>query len=262
MLADKDRSPDLIFLHGGSHGAWCWAPLFEAMAESGDFGRRAMALDMPGCGSKRGRSAEGKTLAELAREFNEELRVAEVASAVLIGHSIAGALMPVMMAEHPALFSHLIYLAAAAPDEGQNIADLMGRGVHDADPERVGFPLDPMTTPTDRLAAAMFGADLSTAQLTWLLAEVAQDVTPPALFTEQVRYGHRPAGHLATYVVTLRDPVLPAIWQRRFAQRLGCDRVAELDTPHEPFISHPRELSALLGGLIRDRRRSDSDVLW
>ncbi|MNF11871.1 hypothetical protein D3C80_2131970 [compost metagenome] len=51
---------------------------------------------------------------------------------------------------------------------------------------------------------------------------------------------------MASYVLTLRDDILPPLWQRRFAERLGCEEVVEIDTPHEPFVSHPELLAEVL----------------
>ena len=82
------------------------------------------------------------------------------------------------------------------------------------------------------------------------MKEVALDVTPPALFHEPVYRENYPCGHRSSYIVTTRDPILRPDWQRRFARRLSCEAVVELDTPHEPFLSHPDELSVLLRNLL------------
>ena len=237
--------PDLLFLHGGSHGSWCWRPLIQLLEDSRYTGR-LIALDMPGCGAKRGQHAAAETLGSIAAALNAELRSAGIDHAALIGHSIAGALMPIMAAADPALFSRLIFLAASAPNEGESVAGMMGTGVHGEDPAKVGFPLDPKTTPVADLCLAMFGPDLSEPQLASLMKEVALDVTPPALFQEPVSRDNYPAGHRASYILTTRDPILPPAWQRRFADRLACEAVIDLDAPHEPFLSHPSDLAAVL----------------
>jgi pimeloyl-ACP methyl ester carboxylesterase len=238
----------LIFLHGGNHGSWCWAPLLAALASRTD--ARTVLLDMPGCGTKRGRSAAGMTLADIVTELNGELRAAGVSGGVLIGHSIAGALMPMLIAEDPALYASAVFLATCAPLEGQTVAAMMGGGRHGSDPEAIGFPLDPATAaPTDQLKA-MFCDDMGEDVIEWLLSEIALDTTPEALMTQPIsRVGY--AGLVpATYILTLRDGILPVVWQRRFAERLGCGRVVEIDTPHEPFISHPTHLADTLSALI------------
>lgn len=238
---------DLILLHGGHHGSWCWEPLMRVLDANGHPFGRIIALDMPGCGRKRNCDPAGLSLADVTRELNDELRAARVRSAVLVGHSIAGVLLPLMAVEDPALFSHLIYLTTAGPAEGQTVMQMMGTSQRGTHPDEVGWPVDLTTTSPEELSRAMFGRDLSPEQFAWLLAEVAQDKTPPATHLEPVtRDGYLSLGMKATYIVTLRDDILPPAWQRRFAQRLNCSDTVEIDTPHEPFISHPQLLANTL----------------
>ncbi|CAG4896020.1 alpha/beta fold hydrolase [Paraburkholderia saeva] len=238
---------DLILLHGGKHGSWCWEPLARVMEAQGNPFARIIALDMPGCGRKRDRDPEGLSLANIARELNGELRAAQVRDAVLVGHSIAGVLLPMMAVEDPALFSRLIYLTTSVPVEGQTITQMMGTSRQGTNPDEVGWPVDLATASLEDMSRAMFGRDLDDKQFAWLLTEVAQDKTPPATQFEPVsRSGYVELGMKATYIVTLRDDILPPAWQRRFAERLNCDNKVEIDTPHEPFVSHPQLLASTL----------------
>jgi pimeloyl-ACP methyl ester carboxylesterase len=243
---------DLIFMHGGYHGSWCWASLLDELRTApSDFGR-LITLDAPGAGTKRGQDASGETIASIAHSLNDELRAAGVRVAVLIGHSLAGVLTPVMAAQDPSLFADLIFLQTVAPQEGQSMHEQMGSGLHGEDPDRLGQPFDPAGKTQAERFAAMFGVDFDDEQLRLLLAETAQDLTPPAFLDEPVtRQGYDPGRFRTSYVVATRDPVLPPAWQRRFAERLGCARVVEIDTPHEAFISHPRLLADTLRALIR-----------
>ena len=157
-----------------------------------------------------------------------------------------------MAAEDPSLFSALIFLQAVAPLEGQSMYDQMGQGLRGDDPERVGYPFDPSEVPMPEILAALFGADLNEAQRRWLLDEISLDATPRAMLEEPVsRAGYDPALFRTAYVLAQRDPVLPPAWQRRFAERLGCAQIVEIDTPHEAFISHPGVLARALSGLLR-----------
>jgi pimeloyl-ACP methyl ester carboxylesterase len=241
----------IALLHGGLHGSWCWKPIEEAL-DGSNIAEKVFALDMPGCGKKRYRDSSNDSLAAIATELNQDIRDAGLRNVVLVGHSIAGVLLPMMAADDPSLFSRLIYLTTSLPLEGESINQMMGTTIHGQDPNHVGFPLDPLTTSREDLAVAMFSPDLSSAQLTWLMGEVAQDKTPPALTIEPVtRKGYD--GKIPTvYILTLRDPILPPAWQRIFAERALCERVVEIDTPHEPFISHPRLLVETLGSILAD----------
>ncbi|MDB5980986.1 MAG: hypothetical protein JWQ69_2001 [Pseudomonas sp.] len=242
---------DLILLHGGQHGSWCWTALVEALQQEGQRFERILTLDMPGCGSKRGRAVAELTLSAIVEELNSELRQLGVRDGLLLGHSIAGVLLPMMAVEDPALFAHLIYLATAIPAEGQSIMQLLGTSRHGEQDNEVGWPLDPLSTSPEQMAVAMFGTDLDDGQLAWLLSEIVQDTTPPAVATQPV---YR-AGYLglipATFILTQRDDILPPAWQQRFAQRLEVGAVIEIDSPHEAFLTHPVELAAIIKDIHR-----------
>lgn len=239
----------LVLLHGGLHGSWCWKYLLTEL-DGSEAVERVLALDMPGCGTKRSRDTSKETLASIAAELNQDIRSAGLRDVVLVGHSIAGALLPIMAAEDPRLFSQLIYLATNLPLEGESVSQTMGTTTHGQDPDRVGFPLDPLTTPQADLALAMFGPGLSGEQLAWLMGEVAQDKTPPVLGDEPVTREGYDGKIPATYILTLKDPILPPDWQRVFAKRALAEKVVEIDTPHEPFVSHPKVLAETLSQII------------
>jgi pimeloyl-ACP methyl ester carboxylesterase len=245
---------DLVFLHGGGHGSWCWNPLLAELRKTPARFGRLIAFDVPGAGTKRGQDASHETISSLARALNDELRSAGVRSAALIGHSLAGVLMPVMAAEDPSLYSDLVFLQTSAPREGHTTLDQMGTGLHGQDPDRVGYPVDISKVSGPELFTALFGVDLDADQLRWLLAETAHDATPRALAEEPVsRKGYDPRLFQTVYVLAQRDPILPPDWQRRFAERLGCAQIVEIDTPHEAFISHPALLADTLRRLVGNR---------
>jgi pimeloyl-ACP methyl ester carboxylesterase len=240
---------DLVLLHGGNHGSWCWGLFVEVLNQHPGGFERVITLDMPGCGKKRRRDVASLRLDDVVQELNDDLHALDVNQAVLLGHSIAGAVLPMMVLAAPQLYSRLVYLACALPDEGQSILELLGTTLHGESPEHVGWPLDPAQATPQALAVAMFGQDLSEQTLGWLLSEVSQDMTPLCVATDSIsRAGY--AGTIpASYIITLRDNILPVDWQRRFAQRASADVVIEIDTAHEPFVSHPQLLADVVRGL-------------
>jgi pimeloyl-ACP methyl ester carboxylesterase len=249
-MAANATEPDLVFVHGGSHGSWCWDRLIRHLEGAGYAGRM-IALDVPGCGAKRARHGEAITLAQIAAELNGDVRAAGLGEPglVVVGHSLAGILLPMLHADDPALYDAFVFLSASAPAEGQSVMDLMGDRPHGADPARVGWPLDPAATPRRDLWAAMFCDDLDTATCDWLLDEAERDHWPPAA-AEPVWRGDFATAARSSYIVCGRDRILPVAWQGRFAERLGCDSLYVMDSPHEPFVSHVPQLAALLRGRV------------
>jgi pimeloyl-ACP methyl ester carboxylesterase len=243
---------DIVFLHGGHHGGWCWSRVIEAMAaRPGMFGR-TLALDAPGAGAKRHRDIAEMTLADTVAELNGDVRAAGFRGAVLVGHSMAGIVVPKMVVADPELYSAVILLAVAAPNRGDSILQMMGNGVVGADPHKIGWPLDPATTPLDTLRRRMFCEDMDEATADWLLGECAKDNWPPKLGDAPIDrdgfIGLRPT----TYIITLRDGILPVAWQGRLAERFGPQTgIVTMDTPHEPFITHPELLVDTLADILR-----------
>lgn len=207
---------------------------------------------MPGCGSKRERDTTNETLASIVAELNQDIRDAQLSDVILVGHSISGVLLPMMVAADRTLFSSLIYISASLPLDGESIYEMMGTKLHGQDTEHVGWPVDVATTPPSEMAQVMFGPGLTSEQFTWLMAEVAKEKMPHAINIEPATREGYNGTIQASYIITLRDPILPVEWQRKFADRAFCKKVLEIDTPHEPFVSHPVLLTKALEQLLTE----------
>lgn len=245
---------DLVFLHGAGHGSWCWEPLLHELRTDPQLFARIVTLDVPGAGVKRHRDPDSATITSIASELNQELRAANISDAVFVGHSLAGVLLPVMATQDPSLFSHLIFLHSIAPQEGLTVYEQTGTSLHGEDPEWMGTLIDIGSIPASELDATLFphlfAPDLTRGQQVWLREHMQLDRTPRALLENPVsRCGYDPNRFCTAYVLAERDPVVPPDWQRRFAQRLGCERIIAIDTPHESFVSHPKVLAEVLRSL-------------
>lgn len=236
----------LAFLHGGQHGSWCWERLLQALPAQETAWDLVVTLDVPGCGRKRGQADPSASLASVAQTLHAELRATGAQQVLLVGHSMAGVLLPHLAAIDPAFYKHLVYLSACVPRVGDSILSTMGGTLRGVDPCVVGWPLDPLSTPPLQMMQAMFGPDLDEATLAHLMTQAAQDVWPEGLPSETMMLDPRDLAVPATYIATLRDPILPPVWQGRFAERAGARAMPTLDTPHEAFLSHPAELARLL----------------
>src|SRR5262249_392788 len=173
------------FVHGDAPlGSWVWDETIAALGSQtgGTFGH-ALALDTPGCGAKRSRAIAELTLEDVATEFLEDIERAGMDNVVLVGHSLGGQAMAVMAGLAPELFRRLVYVSCLIPLPGQNVAQLMGTGLHGRDPDEVGFPVDPTSShPEDRFAA-MFCNDMDPEQAAAFLAKLGADVWPPLTYS-------------------------------------------------------------------------------
>lgn len=239
-------STDFAFLHGGGQGSWVWNETIAALQSQLGNSAKLLALDVPGCGIKRDRASEMIDNNEIAHELVADLERAGLQNIVLVGHSQAGQVLPLMAALKPGLFRRLIYLACSIPREGQNVPQMMGRGQHGDNHDEVGFPFDPKTEKLSDRYPQMFCNDMSPEQATAFLAKLGNDSWPMPSYTftdwRHDRIGTVPS----SYVLCLRDNILPANWQQRFAKRFRCERTIQIDAGHQAMNTQPQQLAEII----------------
>jgi pimeloyl-ACP methyl ester carboxylesterase len=235
---------NFVLLHGGGHGSWVWDETLRALAQRG---ARAVALDVPGCGVKRHRDTLALGVDDVADELLADIAASGFSDVVLVGHSQAGTLLPVLWQRQPSsLFRKLVYVSCCAPLPGQSVIDMMGRRLHGTNPDEVGWPLDPDTHDSAAQRPLMFCNDMAPDQATAFLARLDKDSWPMAVtFAAHWTYDHL-AGVPATYVMCSRDAILPPAWQHRFADRLQVTRRVTLDAGHQVMNSQPDALADVL----------------
>jgi len=222
-------------VHGGSHGAWCWERLVPELEARGHATVvMDLHMDRPEVG-----------LAECAATVAEAL--AGVDRPVVVGHSIAGAFLPLASARSGA--SMMVFLCAMVPVAGQSLADQQA-----ADVSMVRYPYSVVsdeqgrTLATAEIARAMYYPDCSDEDVAWAVARLVPQAST-------VRFDPFPVKAWpdipAASVVCRHDTVVSPDWSRRVArERLGVEPV-EMDGAHSPMLSRPAELAGVLSALVR-----------
>lgn len=239
---------DFVFLHGGGQGGWVWDETIAALDRQtkGEFGR-ALALDAPGCGHKRGRDTSQMDMADVVADLLGDIDRAGMKDVILAGHSQAGTMLPLMVEARPDLFRRLVYISCNAPAHGQTYIELMGRGVHGQNDDEVGWP-EPLEDAGSaaRLYPKMFCNDMGESEAAAFLGKLGQDMWPHATARyRDYRYDHLGAVP-ATYVVCLKDGILPVAWQERFADRHKVHRRVYIDAGHQAMNTRPEALAEIL----------------
>jgi pimeloyl-ACP methyl ester carboxylesterase len=230
----------IVLVHGGAHGAWCWAPMLASLGDD------AIAVDLPPV-SIRGGPARNEVPPGIA-----DIHVADWADAVLagadaagferfvlVGHSLGGLTICETARRAPARVAHLVFVSAIAPPEGKTVLDALP-------PEIVALTANGMTEAT---VVEMFCSDLDAAQTRFVLDHVGSEVMNPMV--EPVTRAGMAAGIPKTYVRLGRDHALPPAAQDASIAALeavpgGAVAVVELDSGHSAMISHPADLAAIL----------------
>jgi pimeloyl-ACP methyl ester carboxylesterase len=229
---------NFAFLHGGGQGGWIWDETLAALGQQlGGVGFRAKAFDLPGCGAKRSQDTSRLTVSDVAEAFITDLSQSGLEPCILIGHSNAGTILPLVAARRPDLVRRYVYVSCIAPPPGETILEVMRpRHVIDAGAQNPGVRL-----------RQMFCNDMGEAYAAAFMAKLGHDHWPaPQALTETAwRYDHL-QNHPATYVMCLQDQALPPEWQEVFASRLQVQRRVYIDAGHQVMNTRPHGLAEIL----------------
>jgi pimeloyl-ACP methyl ester carboxylesterase len=226
-----------VLIHGGAHGAWCWAPMIPFLDGS------ALAVDLPGRGAKPA-DLEKLALRDFAASVAADIEAAGLARVVLVGHSMAGLTIPHVIERIPERIEQVVFVSCLVPRDGQTLYEAMS--ITGADSQQRGQALlaDPET------ARRMFCNDMDAAQTRFVLERLCPEA--PGVMTEPASLAglRRPVPR--SYVKLLRDQALAPALQDEFIRNAGpgC-AVHELDAGHNAMISQPRPLAGIPNRISR-----------
>ena len=241
------RPLTIAFIHGGGQGSWIWDDTIAALRQQvSGTDLHTLALDVPGCGSKRGRPTDDLVFSDIVDELLGDLEAAELTDIVLVGHSQAGTLLPAMAARRPHLFRRLVYVACSVPLPGQTVIAMIGDDVHGASDDQVGWPVDPKTTGLRERTRIMLCNDMREDDADELMARLGRDHWPTCSYTETGWHHSGQDRVPVSYVVCLQDNILPVNWQQTFAKRFNAARAIKLDCGHQAMNTRPHGLAEIL----------------
>jgi pimeloyl-ACP methyl ester carboxylesterase len=241
-------SVGVVLVHGAGHGAWCWQHLLPQLDGP------VMAVDLPG---RAGRPASAEpTLHELADAVIQDVEAAHFDEVILVGHSLAGATLPLIAAKLPGT-RHLIFIAALVSTPGEDSYSVLSspqrqilRAIARASKR---MRLQPRKIP-GYLVRKQFCNGLSADETAFVLSNVTPDNVALTLERASVTVADVP-DIPATYVRLLRDKVLKPSTQAVMGARLGRHAdVVDIDSGHEVMISRPVELAGLINDVARRYR--------
>jgi pimeloyl-ACP methyl ester carboxylesterase len=238
---------DYAFIHGGGQGSWVWQQAMATLDRQTE-GKAgcAFALDVPGCGTKRGRATDDLTLPDVAQELISDIKAAGMKDVVLIGHSQGGQAMALMAQMQPGLFRCFIHVSCSIPLPGQTVMQMMGKGAHGSNPNEVGWPAGTEAQDIAGRQRQLFCNDMNGELATAFLAKLDKDMWPRQTyaFTD---WCYEPLDAVpSTYVVCLRDRILPVKWQEMFAERFRSGRIVRIDAGHQAMTTRPQALAEII----------------
>jgi pimeloyl-ACP methyl ester carboxylesterase len=226
-----------VLVHGAGFGANCWDRLLPFLD------RPALAVDLPGRGSRVDVPLTSVTLEDCATAILDDVATIDDDDLVLVGHSFAGVSVPRVMAELAPRLRHVVFLSAVVPPDATSVLDQIDPGVREA----VRASTAGGIYAQDRDGAQMMLCnDMDAEQTAWTLDRVVDDSA--ALLTETVDLSGLSAEVLRTYVRLTEDHCYSPELQERSAARVSGD-VQYLDTGHMAMVSAPEQLAKLLNAL-------------
>jgi pimeloyl-ACP methyl ester carboxylesterase len=236
-----------VVCHGAWSASWAWKKMRPLMRARG---HDLVVPCYTGLGERQHASHAGITLDTHTGDVLGTLEMEDLSNVVLVGHSYGGMVATAVADRARGRISQLVYLDAFVPRDGESLFDLQGSehrarvvaiAVRDGDGWRVPPQLPPPDTPAEDLA--------------WMGPR--RFPQPLATFTSKLHLTHGEFDGPRTYVFCTRAG--PADSFRQFAVRARGEpgwTYRELDASHNPHITVPDELMALLneaaGGSVPD----------
>ena len=228
---------DVALVHGSYHGAWCWDLLRPELER---LGHRVITMDLPISDPTLGAADYARTVESVLEPGSEP---------VLVGHSMAGLVIPLVAANRP--IRRLIFLAAFLPSPGRSAND-----------QRASEPIDGRVPPTTaewidigenvwmvgpKTATELFFPDATPAVARW----ATQRLRPQSyrVTSETTPLEAWPDVECRSIVCRDDRAINPACVRAAARERLGVEAV-ELSGGHSPFLTRPVELALALDQLM------------
>jgi pimeloyl-ACP methyl ester carboxylesterase len=234
---------EYVLVHGACHGAWCWDDVAARLRAKG---HRVVTLDLPGHG-RRAAEVRRASIEAYGHAVAGAMAAEGIGRGIVVGHSMAGLVIPKAAELAPARVSHLVFLAAVVVPDGGSLA---GTNMTPAGRALI----------TGNAAGRGDGTFLYPAEMAWArwmgdmprsdprVSRAISLLTPQAIrpFVERVNlrtfYGMRVP---RTYIRCLQDVAVVPARAAECAARLGVTAM-DMNCAHNAMLSQPGELVHIL----------------
>ena len=226
-----------VLIHGGGYGKNCWDRLLPHL--SGD----VLAVDLPGRGARGSIPLADVTQEMCASAVRDDILAAGLDEVVLVGHSLAGVIVPRVVTLIPDVARHVVLISAVVPPHGTRVLDGIDPDVRVAVEAAIAGGIYAQTRDAGRM---MLCNDLDDEQCEWALDRVIDDAA--ALLAEPVDLTGYTLDVPITYVRLDLDHTYPPELQER-AQALSGAQPFHIAAGHMVMISQPAALADLLNAI-------------
>ncbi len=227
-----------VLVHGAWHGGWCWKKLTPLLRSAG---HEVFTPTLTGLGERAHLAGPEINLSIHVLDVLGVLEYEDLRSVVLVGHSYGGMVITGVADRAMERLSHLVYLDAHVPRDGQSAGDLMppgriGRLQEVARDRGEGWRLPPFL-------AGRYGVTAD-ADVRWLSPKLTDH--PLKTMLEPLRLENKAAAALPRTYIYCNRPAYGLF--EPYAERARAEGwpYHELATGHDAMVTQPRELAEIL----------------
>jgi pimeloyl-ACP methyl ester carboxylesterase len=235
-----------VLIHGAWHGSWCWAAVINELDKRGD---HAYAVDLPGNnGNPCDRSKVTLQLyVDSVAKFLEDRNLRNV---ILAGHSMAGLVMPGVVAKVPERIKRAVFVTAMVTEDGKPALDSasdamkIAAGRYDK-----SLPIEPMTDAFRNL----FMQDGTRQMQDYVLSCLCPQPVAPFFEPVNMKAFHA-TGVPQSYLVCNHDlaPDGHPLWHPTYSGRLNKPSIRTIESDHEVMFTHPQACADALYEFARE----------
>lgn len=231
-----------VLVHGAWEAAWSWDETRLSLEQQG---HKVTALDLPGTPANH-REIPQVTFESYVNTVADTVR-AEPGKVVLVGHSLAGAVISQVAEQLPDMIEKLVYAAGFLLGDGDNVLAAMQRDVDGEFLRELTFSVDQGSATAAEWVwrdKAFHDVDPASVERVLPLVDRAQATAPfmANLVLSAERFGKTPK----VYIRTSLDKMVSPKFQDQMLENWEVGDVYTLESGHFPTLSMPAALAQLM----------------
>lgn len=235
------EAKSFVLVHGAWQGAWAWNDEANALRARG---ATVSVVELPGHGEDT-TPIPGDTLDAYVAKTVAAID-GSPQNAILVGHSLAGAVITSAVEARASRIDRVVYLAAYVPKDGEKVLDIANTDAasHIGKAIAVDMAHGVAAIPKDKLGD-IFCADCTATELSSLVAHYRDEPLPP--FVTPVHSTPENWGNASKfYIFTKEDHAVSYDLQQKMTAGVKWTGTATLASSHSPFLSATDALANVL----------------
>lgn len=229
-----------VLVHGGGHGGWCYnrvSPLLQAA------GHDVYSPTLTGLGERKHLLRPDIDLDTHITDIVNVLEYNDLENVFLVGHSYGGMVITGVADRAGARISHMIYLDAAHPINGESLADLAPEMMDMAKSElRVVDGVELVLFPDSEAINYLGVTDPD--DFAWMRSRITPH--PWKCFTQKLWLQDEASVRRISRTNINCTQLLSMSNDAKRARQLDADHLFEIDTGHDLMITEPRRVADML----------------